>query len=64
MQHRDNCDADADVAFLRDQVRLAQELAKRHIEFAIIPLMSCTEKDATLKVYVSKELQKGFLKCK
>ncbi len=62
MQHGDNHDADADMAFLRNQVRLAQELAKRRIEFGIVPLISCGEAEAKVHVSVSMMLQKEFLK--
>lgn len=62
MQHRDNHAADADIVFLRNQVRLAQELAKRHIEFGIMPLVSCGEAEANVHVSVSKRLQEEFLK--
>ena len=64
MQHRGNYDGEADVAFMRDQIRLAQELTKRHIEFGIIPLMSCKEESAQTYVSISKSLHKEFLKCK
>ena len=61
MQSRDNPYEQADIAFIREELRLAQELAKRHVEFVVVPLVTQGDAEARTLVSISGHLRRSFL---